>query len=177
MSYKENHNVLSIHICMCVYVQIHPVCICVSICIWMGVSIHTLTHTHIHTKLRTVRNFCSNFTLLCHPLPLMKAHHSFPPPLTELLGEEVGDWHSQPPLSQAHLTRSLAHIIVEQKWSVQEWKTESSLSMGSLVLYVLESTRSCGRSVGSQVSRATSNRFCWFHLLNVIVAQAYETQK
>lgn len=162
------------------------VCVCTDtssmyLCFYMYMNGCIYAHTHTHTYIHQTANckkFCSNFTLLCHLLPLMKAHHSFPPPLTELLGEEVGDWHPQPPLSQAQLTRSLVHIVVEQKWSVREWKTESSLSTGSLS--VLGSRRrwvlwkECGVLTLAELHQIA---FCWFHLLNVIVAHAYETQK
>lgn len=79
---------------MCVYAQTYPIYIYVFMYM-NGVSMHTLTHTYT-PQTANCKKFCSNFTLLCHPIPLMKAHHSFPPPLTELLGEEVGDWHPQP---------------------------------------------------------------------------------
>ena len=79
---------------MCVCTDISNIYLCFYVYEW---CIYAHTHTHTYTpQTANCKKFCSNFTLLCHPIPLMRAHHSFPHPLMELLGEEVGDWHPQP---------------------------------------------------------------------------------
>lgn len=181
-SYKENHNVLSIHIHMCVYAQTYPIYIYVFMYM-NGVSMHTLTHTYT-PQTANCKKFCSNFTLLCHPIPLMKAHHSFPPPLMELLGEEVGDWHPQPlhweqsstQQSTSYEISGSHHLWTEmicsrmENW-IQSLRGKSCVLHSKRHLVLWEERGVLSLAELHQIT------FCWFHLLNVIVAHAYETQK
>lgn len=150
-SYKENHNVLSRHIRMCVYAQTYPIYIYVFMYM-NGVSMHTLTHAHTHPKWRIVRNFAQTSLFCDIPFPWWKptivSHlHWWSSWVKKLeTGTHSLFTENSLSLSKAHLTRPLVHIVFEQKWSVQEWKTESSLSTGSLVFYTLTGTWSCGRS-------------------------------
>ena len=176
-SSKENHNVLSIHICMCVSVQIHPVCIYVSICIWMGVSIHTLTHTHIHTNLRIARNFAQTSLFCVTPFPWWKptivAHLHWWSSWVKKLETGIHSLHSV-----KHILRDLWLTSLLNRNDLFENGKLNPVSPWEALCFTLWKAPGPVEGVwGSQVSRPTSNCFCWFHLLNVIVAQAYETQK
>lgn len=173
---------LDIYACVCMHRHIQY--ISRFLCIWM-VCLCTHTHTRTYTpQMANCKKFCSNFTLLWHPLPLMKAHHSFPPPLMELLGEEVGDWHPQPlhweqsstQQSTSYETSGSHCLWTEMIYSrMENWI--QSLHGTSCVLHSnrhLVLWKECGVLSLTELHQII---FCWFHLLNVIVAHAYETQK
>lgn len=141
---------LYIYTCVCMHRHIQY--ISMFLCIWM-VYLCTHSHTHTHPKLQIVRNFAQTSLFCVTPFPWWKptivSHLHWWSSWVKKLETGIHSLFTENslPLSKAHLMRSLVHIIFEQKWSVQEWKTESSLSVGSLVFYTLKGTWSCGRSV------------------------------
>lgn len=141
---------LYIYTCVCMHRHIQY--ISMFLCIWM-VYLCTHSHTHTHPKLQIVRNFAQTSLFCVTPFPWWKptivSHLHWRSSWVKKLETGIHSLFTENslPLSKAHLMRSLVHIIFEQKWSVQEWKTESSLSVGSLVFYTLKGTWSCGRSV------------------------------